>query len=79
MDTLKTVVVIINLIVCLMLILVVVLQSGKSSGLSGALGGGSSETFMSKNRSNSPDAKLARATKWIGGIFVVLTVILNIL
>ena len=79
MDTFKTLVAIVNLIICLALILIVVFQSGKSSGLSGAIGGGSSDTFMSKHKSKSLDAKLARATKWVGGIFVILTVMLNIL
>ena len=57
---------------------IVVLQSGKTSGLSGALSG-QSDNFMSKNKSHSLDARLARATKWIAGAFVLLTVALNIL
>jgi preprotein translocase subunit SecG len=75
---LKTAIVIVDLLVCLLLILVVSFQSGKTSGLSGALGG-SSDTFMSKNKSKSFDARLARATKWIAGVFVILTVVLNLI
>ncbi|MDR0490456.1 MAG: preprotein translocase subunit SecG [Oscillospiraceae bacterium] len=74
----KTAIVIVDLLVCLLLILVVSFQSGKTSGLSGALGG-SSDTFMSKNKSKSFDARLARATKWIAGVFVILTVVLNLI
>ena len=33
----------------------------------------------SKNKSKSLDAKLARATKWVGAVFMVLTLILNML
>ena len=40
---------------------------------------GISETFMSKNKSKSLDARLAKMTKWIGLVFVVLTIVLNIL
>jgi len=78
MDTIKTVVVIIHLIVCAALILVVLFQSGKTSGLSGALSG-SSDTFLSKNKSKTFDARLARATKWVAAVFVILTIILNII
>lgn len=62
----------------LFLIAVVLLQSGKSAGLSGAIGG-VADSFMSKNKAKSLDAKLARATKWVGAAFIVLTLALNIL
>ena len=74
----KTAIVIINLLVCITLIAVIAIQSGKTSGLSGALSGGS-DSFLSKNKGKSFDARLARATKWIAGIFVALTIVLNIL
>ena len=74
----KTAVVIINLLVCVTLIAVIAIQSGKTSGLSGALSG-SSDSFLSKNKGKSFDARLARATKWIAGVFVLLTVVLNLL
>lgn len=66
------------MLVCLLLVIVVTFQSGKTSGLSGALSG-SSDTFLSKNKSKSLDARLARATKWIAGVFVILTLVLNLI
>ena len=74
----KNAVIIIHIIVCLSVIAIVVLQSGKTSGLSGALSG-SSDTFLSKNKSKTLDARLARATKWFAGIFVILTIMLNLI
>ena len=62
----------------LFLIAVVLIQSGKSAGLSGAIGG-VADSFMSKNKAKYLDAKLARATKWVGAVFIVLTLVLNIL
>lgn len=62
----------------LVVILAVLFQSGKSAGLSGAIGG-MADTFMAKSKAKSLDAKLAKATKWIGAVFIVLTLILNIL
>ena len=55
----------------------IVLQSGKSAGLSGAIAG-SSESFMSKNKSSTLDAKMAKFTKWIAVVFLVLTFVLNL-
>jgi len=57
---------------------VIVLQSGKNSGLS-ALSGAKSDTYLAKNKQKSRDARLALATKWVAGLFVVLTVVLNII
>ncbi len=60
----------------LFVIAVVLIQSGKSAGLSGAIGG-VADSFMAKNKAKSLDAKLARATKWVGAVFIVLTLVLN--
>ena len=62
----------------LAIIVVVLVQSGKSAGLSGAIGG-VADSFLAKNKAKSLDAKLARATKWIGAVFLFLTLILLIL
>ena len=56
---------------------IVLMQSGKSAGLSGAISGGA-ETFMSKGKAKTWDAKLAKATKWFALAFVLLTLILNL-
>ncbi len=58
--------------------LVVLMQSGKSAGLSGAISGGA-DTFMSKGKAKSWDDRLAKATKWIALLFVVLTLALNLI
>ena len=60
------------------LIVVVLLQSGKSEGLSGAIGGGA-ETFLSKNKAKGLDARLAKATKWVAIAFMILTLVLSFL
>ena len=62
----------------LILIAVVMLQSGKSAGLSGAIAGGA-DTFLSKNKAKSWDAKLARWTKWVAIGFMILTLVLCLL
>ena len=64
--------------VALEVVAIVLFQSGKSAGLSGAIGG-VADTFLAKNKAKDVDAKLARMTKWIAIAFVVLTLLLNIL
>ena len=61
----------------LALTVIVLMQSGKSAGLSGAISGGA-ETFLSKGKAKTLDAKLAKATKWFALAFVVLTLVLNL-
>lgn len=71
-----TFVVVLQLIVALILVAVILFQSGKSRGLSGTIGG-IADSYMSKSKAKSIDAKLAKATKWIAAAFVVLTLVLN--
>lgn len=69
---------IVQLLAGIFLIVVVLLQSGKSSGLSGAVAGGT-ETFFSKGKAKTFDGMLAKMTKWVALAFVVLTLVLNLL
>ena len=72
----KTAVTVIQVLCGLFLIAVVLLQSGKSAGLSGAIAGGA-DTFLSKGKAKTWDARLAKATKWVGLVFVLLTLALH--
>ena len=67
---------ILQLLAGLILVLVVLFQSGKSQGLSGAIGG-IADSYMAKSKAKSLDAKLAKATKWVGAAFIVLTLVIN--
>ena len=77
MSTPQIILSVIYFVVSLVLIAVVMLQSGKSAGLSGAIAGGA-DTFLSKNKAKSWDAKLARWTKWVAIGFVVLTLVISL-
>ena len=78
MNTLKIIVLVLDLISAVLLTAIVLVQSGKSAGLSSAIAG-ASDSFMAKGGSKTLDAKLAKATKWIGLAFVVLTLMAAIL
>ena len=78
MSALIIVLTIVQLLTALATVLIVLFQSGKSAGLSGAIGG-VADTFLAKNKAKTLDAKLAKYTKWVALAFVVLTLLINIL
>lgn len=77
MGVFETILIIIEALCSVALIAVVLLQSGKESGLSGALAG-VSDSYLSKNKKGGLDQMLASSTKWIAGVWVVLTLILSL-
>ena len=74
----KLAITVLQVILSLALIAVVMLQSGKSAGLSGAIAGGA-DTFLSKNKAKSLDAKLAKMPKWVAIAFILLPLALSII
>ncbi len=76
MSALYIILTILQVLSGLALTVVVLMQSGKSAGLSGSISGGA-DTFLSKGKAKSWDAKLAKATKWFALAFVLLTLILH--
>lgn len=78
LNTLKVISLVLDLICAVLLTVTILFQSGKSAGLSGAIAG-ASDSFMAKGGSKTLDAKLAKATKWIGLAFVVLSLVTTIL
>ena len=77
MDIAVTVITILLVLVGVLIVLMVLFQSGKNQGL-GVIGG-VADTFLARSKAKSMDAKLARATKWVGAAFIVLTLVLSIL
>ncbi len=74
----KIVFTVILFLLCVFLTVVVLLQESKTQGVAGAVGGGN-ETFLSKNKSKSWDAKLARWTTWVAIGFMVLALVICLL
>lgn len=74
MNTAITVLLIIS---SLVLIVSILLQSGKSAGLSGAIGGGA-EQIWGKNKARDYDAKFDRITKISAIVFMISCILLSI-
>ena len=78
MEVLRIIFTVLEVIASVVLILVALMQSGKESGLSGAIAG-NSDSYMSKNKTAGLDKKLAASTKWIALVWIVLTLLVGIL
>ena len=68
---------IIVLLAAIALVAIIVLQSGSQAGL-GTIDGGA-DSFLSKNKARSVDAKLRRFTKVLAIVFAVVILVLNII
>ena len=78
MEVLKTVLIVLELIASLALIVVVLMQSGKESGLSGAISG-NSNSYMNKKKTGGLDKILATSTKWIALVWILLALSLSLI
>ena len=77
MEIIKIIATVLEVLASIALILVVLLQSGKESGLSGAIAG-NSDSYMNKSKMGGLDKKLASYTKWIALVWICLTLVLSL-
>ena len=76
MEVLKIILTVFEVIASIALVIIVLVQSGKESGLSGAISG-NSESYMSKSGRGGLDKLLAKSTKWVALAWVLLTLTLS--
>ncbi|MGN0976613.1 MAG: preprotein translocase subunit SecG [Faecousia sp.] len=77
MGVLEIVLIVLEAICSLALIVIILLQSGKESGLSGALSG-TSNSYLSKNKNGGLEHILATSTKWVALAWILLTLALSL-
>ncbi len=66
---------IVLILLALALIFIVLVQDSNQQGLSGAISGGSSESFFGKNKGRTDEAKKAFITKILAVIFMILALV----
>lgn len=76
MSALQMILGIAMILLSLIIIGVVLLQQGHRSGVNGVISG-AADTFLSKNKARTVNAKLARFTKYGVILFFVLSIIAN--
>ncbi len=78
MGVLEIIIGVLVLLVSIVVIGVVLLQQGHRAGINGAISG-AADTFLSKTKARTADAKLARMTKFIAIAFFVVVLAANII
>lgn len=66
---------VIHVLVSLLIVLIVLMQRPKNEGLGAAFGGGMTDNLFGAQATNV----LQTITRWLGGIFFILTVVLSLL
>ncbi len=77
MHALVTVLGVIDILLCIVLVGLVMMQEGSSQGL-GTISGGA-DTFFGQHKGRSIDALLKKITSVLVIVFVIITVLLNVL
>ena len=67
------------IVVSVLITILVLMQKSNDDGLSGAIVGGSSDTFYGKNKGRTKEAKLAKMTKTLAVVFFVLVLAAGLL
>ncbi|MBE6779556.1 MAG: preprotein translocase subunit SecG [Clostridia bacterium] len=78
MSALEYIVGTVVILVSLAIIFVVLFQQGRRAGINGVISGGA-DTFLSKTKARTWDARLARMTKYFAIAFFVLAIVANII
>lgn len=76
MEILKTVLLILFAIDCIALTVIVLMQEGKSAGL-GTIAG-MADSYWGQNKGRSMEGALAKSTKFLAILFIVLAAVLNL-
>ena len=79
MSVIQVILSIIYVILGVAISIVILMQEGKSNGLGSASGGISTDSYWSKNRGRSMEGALEHFTRYGAIVFMIITIILNIL
>ena len=74
----RVILTVLEVIASIALVVVVLLQSGKEAGLSSTLSG-NADSYLSKTGKGGLDKMLAKSTKWLALVWIVLTLVLSLL
>jgi preprotein translocase subunit SecG len=75
----NNVLIVFEFILAIIMIGLVMVQQSKTDGLKGLSGGGSQDTFFSKNRSRTGEALLMKLTVVVAILFAINTIAMNII
>lgn len=65
-------------VLAVVLSIIILMQTKRSAGLGAISGGGSSDTYWSKNKGHSVEGALEKYTKIGGALFMILAFVINL-
>ena len=78
MSVIRVILTVIYILLGVAISIVILMQEGKSNGLGSAIGG-MADSYWSKNKGRSKEAALEHFTRYGAIIFMLITLILNVL
>ncbi len=63
------------IVLSIVIVVLILMQEGNQQGLSGAISGGSSDSFFGKNKSRTDEAKKSFLTKILVAAFAVIVLV----
>ena len=78
MQILKIVLIIVDIILALGIVILVMMQNKEDQGMSGTITGSTTNNFLDKNKGRTRTGMLKRMTILFSILFVIVTVVLNI-
>ena len=79
MDILRIILTVVLVLLSIALVVIILSQEGKSAGLSASLAGGSSESYVSRNRGRTPEGRKEFWTKIMIAAFIIIALVIDIL
>ena len=78
MSVIRVILTVIYILLGVAISIVILMQEGKSNGLGSAIGG-MADSYWSKNKGRSMEGALEHFTRYVAIIFMLITLILNVL
>jgi preprotein translocase subunit SecG len=79
MDIVRIILTVVLVVLSAVLVVLILSQEGKSSGLSASLAGGSSDSYVSRNRGRTPEGRKEFWTKIMIAAFIIIALAIDIL
>ncbi len=79
MEIAKNIIIGIYFIICAVLVVLILKQSKEDNGASGTVMGAAANNFYEKNKGRTSEGRMKRATIGLMIVFVVLTLVLDVL
>ena len=79
MDVLRIILTVVLVALSVALVVLILSQEGKSAGLTASIAGGSSDSYVSRNKGRTPEGRKERWTKILIAAFIIIALVIDII